>query len=420
VAPSAGAYTPFNLKLTRTDGTQLLNGIDTVLPPGLTGKLAGIPYCPEANLAVAAARSNPSEGAIEQQSPSCPLASEVGTVNIGAGAGPTPVYVQGHAYLAGPYKGAPLSLAIVTPAVTGPFDLGVVVVRTALNVNLETAQIHAVSDSFPTILHGIPLDLRSVSLSLSRPSFTLNPTSCNKMTVLGLISSPSAPATQVQSPFQVGGCTALAFKPRLKLSLKGATKRTGHPALKAVLTYPPGSSANIAKAQVSLPHSEFLDQSNIGTVCTQPELKAQACPAKSIYGKAKAWTPLLDKPLEGPVYLGVGYGHKLPDLVADLNGQIRVLLNGKVDTDAQNGLRNTFETVPDAPVTKFVLEMQGGPKKGLLVNSEDICRKQQRVGIQFTGQNGKVENLNPKIGNSCGAKKKKGKSKHRKAGNGQK
>jgi hypothetical protein len=407
-APSAGAYSPFILKLSRKDGTQRLTGIDTTLPKGLTGKLAGIPYCSEAQIAQAQAREVPNGGAAEQQSPSCPAATEVGTVTAGAGAGITPLYVPGHAYLAGPYKGAPLSLAIVTPAVAGPFDLGTVVVRTALFVDPETARIHAVSDPLPTIIDGIPLDLRSVDLRLDRPGFTLNPTSCEPMQITG--SAPTLPGQSAAftSPFQVGGCSALKFAPKVALSLKGGTKRNKNPALKAVVTYPNGNYANIASAQVTLPHSEFLDQSHIGTVCTRVQFAASQCPKASIYGFARATTPLLDKPIEGPVYLRSS-SHKLPDLVAALNGQVDVVLAGRVDTGKGAGLRNTFEAVPDAPVSKFTLEMEGG-KKGLLVNSENLCRKQQRAIVSFTAQNGKAFEATPPIANSCKAKAKK---KHR-------
>ena len=171
-------------------------------------------------------------------------------------------------------------------------------------------------------------------------------------------SATTAPLTE---RFQVGGCQALGFKPKLAISLKGSTKHAGHPALKAVLTYPKGGAyANIASAQVTLPHSEFIDQGNLNKTCTRPVLLAGACPASSVYGKAKAWTPLLEKPLEGPVYLVGGFGYKLPALVAELDGQIRVLLVGKVDSGKNKGIRNTFEAVPDAPVEKFVLEMKGG------------------------------------------------------------
>jgi hypothetical protein len=414
-APQAGAYSPFLLKLTREDGTQRLTGIDTTLPKGLTGKLAGIPYCSEAQIAVAKSREGPNQGALEQSNPSCPAASELGTATVGAGAGITPLYVQGHVYLAGPYKGAPLSLAIITPAVAGPFDLGTVVVRAALHVDPESARIHAVSDPFPAIIAGVPLDLRSVAVRLGRPDFTLNPTSCDPMQITG--SAPTLPgqSAALTSPFQVGGCGALKFAPKLALSLKGATKRHSFPALKAVLTYPKGNYANIASAQVTLPHGEFLEQSHIGTVCTRVQFAANACPARSIYGKAKAITPLLDKPLEGPVYLRSS-SHELPDLVASLNGQIDVVLAGRIDTGKNGGIRNTFEAVPDAPVSKFTLEMKGG-KKGLLVNSENICRRPQRASVSFTAQNGKALSLTPTVKNSCGGKGKK-KDSHGKKGHG--
>jgi hypothetical protein len=408
LSPQAGAYSPFLLKLNREDGSQRIAAIDTTLAPGLTGKLAGIPYCSESQIAQAQARSHPNEGALEKASPSCPLASEVGGVVVGAGAGPNPFHVQGHAYLAGPYKGAPLSLVIITPAVAGPFDLGAVVVRTALNVDPATAQIHAVSDPLPTNLDGIPLDVRSIALRMDRPDFTLNPTSCNPLSITGNATSTLGQLTPLSSRFQVGDCQSLKFAPKLALSLRGGTRRSENPALKAVLTYPKGNYANIARAQVTLPHSEFLEQSHIGTVCTQPQLKARSCPKASIYGRATAITPLLDKPLTGPVYLGVGFGHKLPDLVVDLDGQIRVLLNGKVDTGKGGGIRNTFLTVPDAPVSKFTLELFGG-KKGLIVNSENICspHAQTKAIADFTAQNGKIYNTRPTIRNSCKGKAKK-------------
>jgi len=417
IAPEAGAYSPFVLKLARPDGTQRLTAIDTLLPNGLAAKFAGIPYCSEAQIAQAQSRSNPNQGALEQASPSCPAASEVGTVTVGAGSGPTPTYVSGHAYLAGPYKGAPLSLAIITPAVAGPFDLGAVVVRTAIYIDPETAQGHAVSDPLPSILQGIPLDIRSVAIKLDRPGgFTLNPTSCDPMSIVGAATALTGQSAALTSPFQVGGCNALKFKPKLAISLKGGTKRHSFPALKAVLTYPKGNYANIASAQVTLPHSAFLEQGHIGTVCTRVQFAASACPKASIYGKARAITPLLDKPLEGPVYLRSS-SHELPDLVAALNGQIDVDLAGRVDTGKGGGIRNTFEAVPDAPVSKFVLEMQGG-KKGLLVNSENICRKTQKASVSFTAQNGAALQLTPTIKNSCGGKAKKKGSHSKKGGKG--
>jgi hypothetical protein len=404
LSPVAGAYSPFVLRISRADGSQQIRSISTTLPQGLLARLSGISYCSEAGIAQAEARSGEGQGALEIAQPSCPGSSEVGTVTVASGAGPSPIYVRGHAYLAGPYKGAPLSLEIITPAIAGPFDLGVVAVRTALQVNPKTAEVTAQSDSIPTILHGLPLDVRQIAVDMNRPDFTLNPTSCEPKAIVGSSTSTLGSVAPLSQYFQASECGRLKFKPKLVLSLKGATRRSGHPSLKATLTYPKGSYANIARAQVGLPHSEFLDQGSIKTVCTQPQLKSKTCPKKSIYGHAKAWSPLLAKPLEGPVYLGVGYGHKLPDLVADLSGQIRILLNGKVDTTPQDGLRNTFEAVPDAPVSKFILELRGGPKKGLIENSENLCNKKQLAGTRFIAQNGKTITVKTPIRNSCGSK----------------
>ncbi|HEY2478873.1 MAG TPA: hypothetical protein VGI17_09075 [Solirubrobacterales bacterium] len=409
-SPLAGAYSPLVLNLRREDGSQNFESLTVSLPPGMIGKLAGIRYCPDSALAAAASKS----GAEERAAASCPAASEVGSVDVGAGAGPAPFHVGGHAYLAGPYKGAPLSLAIVTPAVAGPFDLGTVVVRSALEVNPETTQITAKSDPIPTELKGIPLDVRSIAVRMDRPSFTLNPTNCEAKSVSGTLTSSLGNTAPLLNRFQVGECRRLKFEPKVSLSLKGATKRTGHPALKAVVTYPKkGAYANVAGAQVNLPHSEFLDQGSLNNTCTKPVLAAGACPASTVYGKAKAWTPLLDKPLEGNVYLVGGYGYKLPALVAELNGQIRVLLVGKVDTGKNKGIRNTFEAVPDAPVEKFVLEMKGGPKYGLLENSENLCKSPQRLAAKFTAQNGLVDELHPLVANGC-KKAKKGHKKGKK------
>jgi hypothetical protein len=393
-SPIAAAYSPFVVKLRRDDGSQTFSAISIAPPPGLLGKLAGIPYCPDSAVAAAEAKS----GKEEQANPSCPSASQVGTVVAGAGAGPSPYYASGKAYLTGPYKSAPLSLAIVTPAVAGPFDLGNVVVKTALNVDPETAKITAVSDPLPQILQGIPLDVRSVAISMDRPGFTLNPTSCDPMAVTGSLTSSLGQVAALSNRFQVGECTRLGFKPSLKINLKGSTKRAGHPALTATLTYPKGAYANIASASVALPHSEFLDQAHIKTICTRVQFAADACPAGAIYGRATAITPLLDAPLSGPVYLRSS-SNPLPDLVVDLRGQIHVALVGRIDS-VKGGIRTTFGSVPDAPVSKFTLEMQGG-SKGLLVNSRDVCKTVNRAAAVFTAQNGRVEELKPRLQGQC-------------------
>ncbi|HVY97603.1 MAG TPA: hypothetical protein VHA54_11645 [Solirubrobacterales bacterium] len=397
--PVAGSFSPFIVRLTRSEGESELGAIQSLRPPkGLLASLRGVPYCPDS--ALAGVSGEEGTGAAQIASPACPQASQVGTTTVGAGSGPNPFYTdKGRVYLAGPYKGAPLSLAAVVPAVAGPFDLGSVVVRNALHVDPETAQIEVKSDPLPQILQGIPLDLRDVQVAIDRRDFTLNPTSCDPMEVTSTIASVSGKTASPSSRFQVANCERLAFKPKLSLRLSGApTRRGGYPKLRAELTMPPGG-ANIQRAQVLLPKTEFLENAHIRTICTRVQYAAgngggAGCPAASIYGYAKAWTPLLDKPVEGPVYLRSS-SHKLPDLVASLDGQIHIDLVGRIDAkDAR--IRNTFETVPDAPVSKFVLTMQGG-KKGLLVNNTNLCRAKPRADVRFVGQNGKVADSTPLV-----------------------
>jgi hypothetical protein len=424
---AAGSYSPFYLRLSRNDGEQEFTNFSIKLPPGVSGKLAGVPFCPNASIAAAKARTGPHGGAEELASPSCPKASEVGSTLVGAGVGPSLAYAPGKVYLAGPYNGSSLSIAAITAAKVGPFDLGTVVIREALKINPETAEVFVDatgSDPIPHIIKGIPVHARDIRVSVDKPDFVLNPTSCERTstasTILGsgtnfASASDDVPVT-VTSPFQAADCASLGFAPKLALTLKGGTKRGDTPALKAVLTARKGD-ANIGKAQVTLPHSEFLEQAHIGTVCTRPQFKAgvtpgEKCPAASVYGYAKAITPLLDEPLQGPVYLRSS-SHQLPDLVAALNsGKIDIALAGRIDSVQNGRIRNTFEAVPDAPVTKFTLEMKGG-KKGLLVNSTNLCKRTNRAIADFTGQNGKKHVFNPVLkAQGCSkAKKKKAKGK---------
>jgi hypothetical protein len=408
-SPVADTYSPFVLRLNRDDGTQRLAEVSLTLPPGLVGKLAGIPACPQAGIEAAKARHGLGQGAEENSGPSCPASSQVGIVQAGAGAGPNPFFIQtGKAYLAGPYGGAPLSLVVVTPALAGPFDLGNVVVQAALEVNPETAQVTAVS-TLPRILHGIPLDLRDIRVLVDRPDFTLNPTNCEPMSFAGRATSEEGATAPLTERFQVAGCRGLRFKPKLRLRLFGRTTRGGDPSLRAVLRMPK-HGANIASASVALPHSEFLDNAHIRTVCTRATFTAGAvpgekCPTGSIYGHARAFSPLLDRPLEGPVYLGTGYNHTLPDLVASLNGQIHLVIRGRIDTLA-GGIRTNFDLVPDAPLSKFVLNMRGGDK-GLLKNSTNLCAATFRAAARFTAHNGKAVAIEPRLQAPCKAKRRR-------------
>lgn len=388
----AGAYSPFRVHIGRRDGEQEVKGVDVTLPKGLTGKLKGIPYCPESAIATAVGES----GVAQQGAPACP-ASQIGTVSTDAGTGPSPLRISGKAYLAGPYKGAPLSMAVVTPAVAGPFDLGNVVVRVALFVDPKTAQVKAVSDTIPDVFGGVKLDLRSIDVNVDRKQFMRNPTNCSAFATSGVLlgggADPTDPAAfssyAVSAPFRASNCKALGFKPKLFTRLlggPGSTFRAKHPPLRAILEAREGD-ANVLRSALALPHALFLDQGNIRTVCTRVQLAAQACPKAAVYGHAQARSPLLGNPLKGPVYL-VSSSHQLPDLVADLRGQVNVQLHGVISS-VRGGIKTVFNQVPDVPVKKFILRMEGGKKKGLLVNSRDLCQAPLSSVMNMKAQNGK-------------------------------
>lgn len=409
--PKGGAFTHFNVEVARSDGNQELKGVDVKLPPGLTAKLAGVRYCPEATIAAAAANS----GVAEAASSSCPAASLVGSASVAAGTGSDPLFLGGKAFLTGPYRGAPLSLAVITPATAGPFDFGAVVVRVALFVDPRTAQVNAVSDPIPHVYGGALLDIRSVAVRLDRPRFSLNPTNCAPMSVdanlRGGGANPLDPAAfgsfAATVPFQVADCDRLGFKPKLYMRLFGGTRRAKSPKLRAILVARKGD-ANIGRAAVTLPKALILEQASLANVCTRVQFAARDCPKDSIYGYAQAFSPLLDGPLKGPVYLRSS-DNELPDMVAALRGQVDIELAGRIDTDRKGRIRNTFDVVPDVPVSKFMLVVRGGKSgRGLLVNSRNVCAHKYKAIARFKAQNGKKANMRPKLRAPC--KKKKGKA----------
>jgi hypothetical protein len=403
----AGAYTPFYLHLTRTDVEQEITSYSTTLPPGLLGRIAGIPFCPEAAIAAAKARG----GFEEAAHPSCPAASEIGHTVAGYGLGPVLAYAPGGLYLAGPFHGSTFSIVAIDSATVGPFDLGVVVVRSAIEVDPLTAQVaidSAASDPIPHIIDGIPIHLRDVRVYISRPQLTLNPTSCERFSVASSIGgsgqrfSDSADdvAAAAPAPFQAFNCGELGFKPRLSLRLKGGTKRGDYPSLRAEVR-PRHGDANIARAAVTLPPAEFLAQNHLDTICTRAQFAREDCPRGSVYGRAHAVTPLLGKPLEGPVYLRAS-DNPLPDLVAALRGGgagIAIDVVGRIDS-FHGGLRGTFNLLPDAPVSKFVMTLYGG-KRGILVNAEDVCAAPQLATARLVGKNNLGERLRPELKVHC-------------------
>lgn len=412
-ATKAGAFSPFELHVTRPDGAQEIRKVEATLPPGMVAKLKGVEYCPQAGIDAAAASS----GRNELAHPSCPGNSAVGTVDIGVGSGSAPFHTPGTAYLAGPYKGAPISMVFVVPAVAGPYDLGTDVVRTALYVNPETAEVHAVSDTIPYIFGGVKLDIRSIDISINRQNFTLNPTTCReafsiRSSIFGGGGNPASEAAWIpsspSSPFRATECGKLKFKPKFHARIfggKNQTKRTANPKFRAILEARKGD-ANLRRGTFILPTATFLDQSHIRTVCTRVQLAANECPKKSIYGNAKATSPLLAKALKGPVYL-TSSDNKLPDLLVDLKGQVNIRLRGVISS-VNGRLKTVFANTPDVPVTKFMLTMKGG-NRGLLVNSRDLCERQTAGFLKLKAQNSrqvKNKNLRLNIPACRGGKKK--------------
>jgi len=388
--PVAGQFSPLILDLIREDGEQALRGFELHLPQGELAKLAGVPLC--------------SDGAAA--SGACPGEARIGSLTVSVGPGPDPLWLPQPGkstpgiFLAGPYQGAPYSIVTEVPAQAGPFDLGTVTSRSALSVDPGTVRATVKADPLPQFFEGVAVTYRRLHVVIDRPQFSLNPTDCREMATTADVSSTAGASVQLTDRFQVDGCRALKFKPKLSLGLGGGSDRGEYPSLTAVLKARKGN-ANISRASVSLPHSEFLAQEHIQTVCTRKQFAVNKCPKKSIYGRAKAWTPLLSKPLAGNVYLRSSE-HLLPDLVVALRGQIAVDLVARIDS-YRGGIRTTFGSVPDAPVTKFILKMEGGAK-GLLTNSTDICHGHHRAVVAMRAQNGRALNSRPLLENS-GCKK---------------
>lgn len=394
VNPAAGSQSPFNLAVSRPDGSQPISTIDASLPEGVSAVLASAAQCAEAQAATG----------------TCGSDSQVGTVSAKVGAGTNPFQITGGAvYVAGPYKGAPLSLSIVVPAQAGIFDLGTVVVRAAVFVDPTDAHLRVVSDPVPQILDGIPLRLRQIALSIDRPGFITSPTNCDAKQVSATVGGTSGGAAALASHFQMAGCSALPFAPTMTTKIDGgkaATKRSANPGLTADLLARPGD-ANVGTVALTLPKAIFLDQDNLSAICTREQFAANQCPADSVYGQASASTPLLAGGLSGPVYLRAS-DNPLPDLVADLNGQVGIDLVGRIDTVNGGAIRTTFEA-PDVPIADFKLTLNQG---GLLVNSKNLCKgkkhkhhkakkKTYRADLKITGQNGAHADQQPKLKTQC-------------------
>lgn len=408
---NAGSFTPLYIRMARTDSEQEITSYSATLPPGLLGRLVGIPYCPEAAIAHAARNS----GFGELEHPSCPAASLIGHTTAGYGLGSALTYAPGNLYLAGPYGGQPFSIVAIDSAIVGPFDLGVVIVRSAIRLDPRTAQVSidsAASDPIPHIIRGIPIHLRDIRVYLNRPGFTLNPTSCEPMSLESSLTGAGAdlgskaddPRASASVPFQVSNCSALGFRPTLTMRLRGHAHRGDFPSLTATYRPRPGD-ANQREVTVTLARTMFLAQSHIKTICTRKQFAADNCPKTSIYGSATAVTPLLGAPLKGHVYLRSSE-NTLPDMVAALSGGgVNVEVVGRISS-YKGGLRATFTKLPDAPVKRFTMKLFGG-KRGLIEAAANVCANPQPASARMIAQNNKGLVSHPALVGECKAKKKR-------------
>ncbi len=413
VNSNVNSYTPYFVHISRQDTEQEITSYSLELPKGVTGKLAGIPFCPDA--AIEAARHR--RGVAEAADPSCPAASQVGHTYTGYGVGSALTYTAGRVYLAGPFHGAPLSLVTINPATVGPFDLGTVVIHSAFTVDPLTAQLaldSTASDPIPHIIDGIVLHLRDIRIYMDRPQFTHNPSSCAASKLISTLrgsgprfDDPSDDSTSTSSAyFQLLNCRILGFKPRLGVRLRGGTRRGGYPQLRATFAARGPNDSNLKEISVTIPHQEFLAQNHIRGICTKAQFAAQNCPADSVYGSAVAYTPLLDQPLRGNVYLRSAPGTQIPDLVADLySGAVRIVLEGKIGPRKGASLVALFSDLPDEPLDRFTMTLDGG-KHGLLVNSADICFSPPVSSVKAIAQNNIGAEFTTRLRGQCHKKKK--------------
>jgi hypothetical protein len=389
---NAGAFSSLFVHLTRTDAEQEIASFSTNLPPGLTGELSGIPFCPEAAIALARTKT----GTAEEAAPSCPAASQIGHTLVGTGVGAVLAYVPGKVYLAGPYNGDPFSIVSVTSADVGPFDLGTVVLRFALRIDPHTAQVSVdptASEPIPTIIQGIVTHVRDIRVYIDRPSFILNPTSCAPMSISSTLSSDLGQSATVISPFQAASCASLRFAPAFAARTSGKTSKAAGASLAVKLTYPytpQGTQSNIAKVKVELPRQLPSRLTTLQKACTAAQFNANpaGCPEASVVGHAKAVTPLLPVPLEGPAYFVSNGGEAFPNLIMVLQGYgVTIDLVGDTFINKAGITSSTFKAVPDQPVTSFELTLPEGPHSALAA-PKSLCGLKLKMPTEFVAQNG--------------------------------
>ena len=416
---AGGSYSPFYLRILREDGEQEITRFSTTLPPGLTGNLTGIPFCPEASIEAAKSVT----GAAEETSPSCPAASEIGHTIVSAGVGKILAQTPGKIYLAGPYHGAPLSIVSITSAKVGPFDLGTVVIRFALDINPTTAQVEVSangSDPIPHIIQGIVVHVREIRVYMDRSKFILNPTSCNPMSIAesitGAGANPANPADQTPvratAPFQASDCSSLQFKPAFNVTTSGKTSKANGASLTAKLTVPAalGTQSNIREVKVDLPKQLPSRLTTLQKACTAAQFNTNpaGCPAASNIGYAKAITPILPVPLQGPVYFVSHGGEAFPSLEIVLQGYgLTIDLVASTFISKAGITSSTFHTVPDQPVTSFEITLPEGKYSALAANG-NLCTSKLAMPTAFVAQNGaEIHESTPVSVSGCPKVKKK-------------
>ncbi len=387
----AGVFSPFYVELSRTDDQQEIAAYSASLPVGVTADLTGVPFCPEADIEAARQVT----GAQEQAQPSCPASSLIGHTVVGTGVGSVLDYVPGVLYFAGPFHGDPYSVVSITSAVIGPFDLGTIVIRFGLKIDPYTAQVSidpTGSEPIPTIIDGIVTHVRDIKVSIDRPSFTLNPTSCESHPVSSTLSSSDGVLATVSTPFQEAGCHELSFKPTLTASTNGKTSRRRGASLSVKLTTKGalGSVANIKYVKVELPKQLPAELATLQHACAaqQFEENPAGCPAHSIVGYAKASTPILPVPLEGPAIFVSHGGAEFPSLVVVLQGyHVTIDLVGSTFINEKTGvISTTFKTVPDEPVGSFQLHPAAGQQSRAGGGGEPVRADPHRARAQQGGR----------------------------------
>jgi hypothetical protein len=364
----AGAVT---LAITRPDGDQDLRRVTTELPPGLAGSINGVEQCPEAQANAGA----------------CSEVSRIGSVSALVGAGAAPVPLEGRVYLTGPFEGSLVGMSIVLPSKVGPVDLGTVVTRAGIILRPADGGLTVRTSELPRMVGGVPVSIRRLALTLDRPGFMLNPSSCAPLTVRATIEGSGGATATPTAPYQATDCAGLAFEPQLRATI-GANKK---PRLRTVITVPAGQAAT-SKAVVTLPPNIGVDIDKLADTCTLAQQAAGPCPEPSRIGRAVATTPLLPVPLTGPVHLAAIPGQTLPGLRISLGGPVQLGLDGTITIDA-TGSHTTFAGIPDVPLSRFELTFDGG-REGALKVARNICRgKVERITGQLTGHNGKVVDL---------------------------